>query len=165
MKASARLILPAFLVGLLALSGCDNTTPAAGSGDQAAANVLAVPTSQDDGEWRQYVGRMIGKNIKRRSMPPFAFYLPPDDEEEVEKQIAHMRTTVLRPIARDTTLGFGSRDSGLLASRMNEVFEPVPDNALHGVRVVFVGHEADRETVEAAVRDTGAEFVFAQIGS
>lgn len=165
MKGSARLILPAFLVGLLALSGCDNKTPAADSGEQAAANVMAVPTSQDDGEWRQYVGRMIGKHIKRRSMPPFAFYLPPDDEEEVEKQIAHMRTTVLRPIQRDTTLGFGSRDPALLASRMNDVFEPVPDNALHGVRVVFVGHAQDRETVEAAVRDTGAEFVFAEIGS
>ncbi len=147
------------------LAGCNkDEKPAASSGQSRASAPLAVPPAGDDDAWRTYVGQQIGKNIKRRSMPPFALYLNADEESR-ENQILTMKNTVMRPIQRDTTLGFGSFDSSLLASRLGEVFASVPEGAFSGIRVVFVGKAEDRVAVEEAVKASGAELVFVEIGS
>ena len=146
------------------LAGCNKDEKSAASSQSQAAAPLAVPAAGDDEAWRTYVGQQIGKNIKRRSMPPFALYLN-TDEETRENQILTMKNTVMRPIQRDTTLGFGSFDSSLLASRMGEVFATVPEGAFSGIRVVFVGKGEDRSAVEEAVKASGAELVFVEIGS
>lgn len=163
MSRFPRMVVLAALAAGVFLAGC-NKDDAAASGQSQEKAAIAVPTSDDDAAWRQYVGQQIGKNIKRRSMPPFALYLS-SDAEALEDQILNMRNTVMRPIQRDTTLGFGARDSSLLASRLGEVFANVPESALNGIRVVFVGKPEDRAAVEAAVKASGAELVFVEIGS
>ena len=162
MNRFVRVVVLAVLAAGVFLVGCKKEETA--SAQSKAPAVLTVPASGDDAAWQQYVGQQISRQIKRRSMPPFALFLSSDAEKQ-EQQILTMKNTVMRPIQRDTTLGFGATDSSLLASRLGEVFASVPEGALDGTRVVFVGKPEDRAAVEEAVRPTKAELVFVEIGS
>lgn len=156
-----KLSLFALVASVFMLAGCKK--------DAADASVdsrppVAVPTTQDDGAWRQYVGQMISRHVKiKRGVPPFAVYISPD--EDPAPTITNANQTLQRGVLKDTILAFGSRDSALMASKMSEVFADVPEGRLKGARVVFVGKAEDRAAAEAAVGSTGAEFIFLEFGS
>lgn len=152
------------LASSLVLAGCNRGEETAAETAADARPPIAMPTSQDDGEWRQYVGQMISRHVKvRRGVPPFAVYISPD--EDPTPVIQNANQTLQRGVIKDTIVAFGSRDSALMASKMAEVFADVPDDRLKGARVVFVGRAEDRATAEAAVGNTGAEFIFVEFGT
>lgn len=160
MRHSIKTVLLLLSVMLLGLAGCKQ------DGDKAAEAKppIPVPTSQNDADWRQYVGQMVGRHVKvKRGIPPFAVYISPD--EDPAAVITNANQTLQRGVVKDTILAFGSRDSALMASKMSEIFKDVPEGRLKGARVVFVGNEADRATAQAAVGTTGAEFIFLPVGS
>lgn len=154
--------LLALIACVLVLAGCSQ------GGEQSASEQkkapLPVPATQDDGEWRQYIGQMVGRHVKvKRGVPPFAVYISPD--EDPAPTIDNANQTLQRGVIKDTIIAFGSRDSALMASKMAEVFADVPEGRLKGARVVFVGKSQDRATAEAAIGNTGAEFIFVEIGT
>jgi hypothetical protein len=156
-----KLPLLALIAGLALLAGC-NKESADSSAD--ARPPIAMPTTQDDGAWRQYVGQMVSRHVKiKRGVPPFAVYISPD--EDPAPTIANANQTLQRGVIKDTIVAFGSRDSALMASKMSEVFADVPENRLKGARVVFVGKSEDRAVAEASIGTTGAEFIFLEFGS
>ncbi|MDZ3824242.1 MAG: hypothetical protein U0S76_11605 [Pseudoxanthomonas sp.] len=165
MSRVSRLPLFALLLGLLALAGCnrEGSAPA----EPAARPSPTLPTSQEDGEWRQYISRMVGHHVRvRRGVPPFAVYLSPADDDETRmRTIDNANQTLQRGVLKDTVLAFGSRDSALMARHMPEIFEGLPENRLKGARVVFVGRAEDRAAAEAAIAGSGAEFIFLEFGS
>lgn len=164
MTGFVRTALLALIASLVMLAGCQKEE--APSGERQRAPV-AMPTSQDDGEWRQYVGQMISRNVPvRRGIPPFAVYVSPDGEEEDRQSVVNNALqTLQRGVQRDTIIAFGSRDSALMAEKMVEMFEKIPENRLTGARVVFVGRAEHREQVEEAVAGSGAQFIFLEFGS
>lgn len=155
-----RMFVLALLASAAALAGCQKES--AQQADQRPP--LAAPTSQNDADWRQYVGQMVSRNVKiKRGMPPFAVYISPD--EDPTPTLDNVKETLSRGVLKDTIIAFGSRDSALMAAKMAEVFEVVPENSLKGVRVVFVGRAQDKAAAEAAVAGSGAEFIFLEVGS
>lgn len=157
-----KMSLLALVASLAMLAGCNKETAGTAAGD--ARPPIAMPTTQDDGEWRQYVGQMISRHVKvKRGVPPFAVYISPD--EDSAPTISNANQTLQRGVIKDTIVAFGSRDSALMASKMAEVFANVPEGRLKGARVVFVGKAEDRATAEAALGTSGAEFIFLEFGS
>lgn len=155
-----KISLLALMASVFMLAGCKKD--AAEAGDTRPP--IAVPTNQDDGAWRQYVGQMVSRHVKiKRGVPPFAVYISPD--EDSAPTIANANQTLQRGVIKDTILAFGSRDSALMASKMTEVFADVPEGRLKGARVVFVGKSEDRAAAEASIGNTGAEFIFLEFGS
>lgn len=155
--------LPILFVLIAALAGCQSDQDA----EPAAPPPLAMPTTQDDGEWRRYIGQMVSRHVRvRRGVPPFAIYISPsEDEEKTQAVLDNAAATLARGVVKDTIIAFGSRDSALMASRMGGIFENLPSERLKGARVVFVGRAEDRATAEAAAAESGAEFIFLEFGS
>ena len=150
------------LIACLSLLGACNRESAEPAADERPP--IAMPTTQDDGAWRQYVGQMVSRHVKiKRGVPPFAVYISPD--EDPTPTISNANQTLQRGVIKDTIVAFGSRDSALMASKMTDVFADVPEGRLKGARVVFVGKAEDRAAAEAAIGNTGAEFIFLEFGS
>jgi hypothetical protein len=161
----SRFALLGLLAALVALAGCQSEpeTP-------AERPPIAMPTSQDDAEWQRYVGQMVSRHVRiRRGVPPFAVYISPDPSDDPAKNadaiLINANMTLQRGVQKDTIVAFGSRDSALMASRMSEVFKDIPEDRLKGARVVFVGRATDRATAEAAIGNSGAEFIFVEFGT
>ncbi len=163
MTGFVRIALLALLASLVMLAGCQKEEA---SGERPRAPI-AMPTGQDDAEWRQYVGQMVSRHVPiRRGIPPFAVYVSPDaTEEDRQRVIDNALQNLQRGVQAETILAFGSRDSALMAQKMVEIFEQVPEGRLNRARVVFVGRAENRAQAEEAVKGSGAEFIFVEFGS
>lgn len=163
MTGSVRITLLAVLASVVMLAGCQKEDASA---DQPRA-AIAVPTSQDDEAWRHYIGQMVRRHVPiRRGIPPFAVYVSPDHEEEERQRVVdNALQNLQRGVQRDTIIAFGSRDSALMAEKLGEIFEKIPESRLNGARVVFVGRAEHRDQVAEAVQGSGAEFIFLEFGS
>ncbi len=67
-----------------------------------------------------------------------------------------------RGIVRGNLLAYAGADSGRTADLVVRAFEDVPDATMEGVRVLFIGDEADNERVQQAVAPAGVEYIFIQ---
>ena len=67
-----------------------------------------------------------------------------------------------RGIVRGNLLAYAGADSGRTADLVVRAFEDVPEDTMEGVRVLFIGDEADNERVQQAVAPAGVEYIFIQ---
>jgi len=67
-----------------------------------------------------------------------------------------------RGIVRGNLLAYAGADSGRTADLVVRAFEDVPEATMEGVRVLFIGDEADNERVQQAVAPAGVEYIFIQ---
>lgn len=163
MTGFVRLALLALLASLVMLTGCQKEEA---SGERQRPPIT-MPTSQEDSEWRQYIGQMVSRHVPiRRGIPPFAIYVSPDaEEEDRQRVVTNALQNLQRGVQAETIIAFGSRDSALMAQKMAEMFEQIPEGRLNRARVVFVGRPEHRAQAEEAVKGSGAEFIFLEFGS
>ncbi|NLB58793.1 MAG: hypothetical protein GX805_10085 [Gammaproteobacteria bacterium] len=67
-----------------------------------------------------------------------------------------------RGIVRGNLLAYAGADSGRVADLVVRAFEDVPEATMDGVRVLFIGDQADSERVQQAVAASGVEYIFIQ---
>ena len=67
-----------------------------------------------------------------------------------------------RGIVRGNLLAYAGADSGRTADLVVRAFEDVPEATMEGVRVLFIGDEADNDRVQQAVAPAGVEYIFIQ---
>lgn len=69
---------------------------------------------------------------------------------------------VARGIVRGNLLAYAGADSDRVADLVVRAFEDVQEGTMDGVRVLFIGDEADNERVQQAVAPAGVEYIFIQ---
>lgn len=157
-------------IAALALSACDKGKDAAtteGQQQAAAPAVVSAPAGTDDKAWREYLMAVAKQHMQGIRNSPYMYYLPSAQDPEFEakylRQMENVESVIARTVLPGNMLAFGSPESARMADMVETSFtnwaEP---NAFQGVRVLFIGQEADRARVEAAVKPSGAEFVFVE---
>lgn len=163
-----RVLVPvALLLSALVLSGCQKEEVV-----EAAPVELVAPTGTDDGEWKAYLGKVIGQNQAGVTDRVFSYYLPVGSQEPAEgdqdgktmydRQLENVNAVVQRTVLPGNMLAFGSPESGKMADLIVAAFKDADPNALKGSQVLFIGNAADGERVRAAVEPAGARYVFVE---
>lgn len=163
-----RALVPvALLLSALVLSGCQKEEAV-----EAAPAPLVAPTGTDDGEWKAYLGKVIGSNQEGVTDRVFSYYLPVGSEIPAEgdqdgktmfdRQLENVTTVVQRTVLPGNMLAFGSPDSAKMADLVVMSFTDADPNALKGSQVLFIGKAEDSERVKAAVEAAGARYVFVE---
>ncbi len=157
----------AVLLALVALTGCKKEEPPA----QVEA-VLVAPTNADDNAWKEYLGRVVGRNLGGVTDRNFSYYLPANssapaegDQEGItqyDRQLENVTTVVLRTVLPGNMLSFGSPDSAKMADMIVTAFTDADPNALKGSQVLFIGDQADSDRVKTAVEAAGAKYIFVE---
>ena len=98
---------------------------------------------------------------------PYVYLVPTDDGEEdfaaeYERLAERAEMDVARGIVRGNLLAYAGADSARTADLVVRAFEDVPEATMEGVRVLFIGDEADNERVQQAVAPAGVEYIFIQ---
>lgn len=163
-----RALLPiALLLSSLVLAGCQKEEEA-----PAAPAELVAPASTDDGEWKAYLGQVVGRNQAGVTDRTFPYYLPMNADQPAEgdqdgkttfdRQLENVATVVQRTVLPGNMLAFGSPDSAKMADLIVMAFTDADPKALEGSQVLFIGKAEDSERVKAAVEAAGAKYIFVE---
>jgi ADP-heptose:LPS heptosyltransferase len=120
-----------------------------------------VPTSTDTKAWQGYV-REVLKGRLDPGARPFVTLIPAD--KEPTDYLQNTKDFLGRGVAQGTVLVFVSPDSAKAAELVLQAFAEVAPGSLQKVQVIFIGKEADRARVEAAVTPSGAIYTFIATG-
>ncbi|GAB3344554.1 hypothetical protein [Marilutibacter aestuarii] len=160
MKMSTRLILAACLT-LPVLAACqkEETT------EVVEAAPVAKPTTTDENAWAEYLTDIVRRNVGDASSV-YLYTLPAADsadyEGEYQRQLEKAQTDVMRGGVSGTLLAYGSPDSAKTADLAVASFEMAQSGSMKGVRVLFIGDNADFARVKTAVEPSGAVFQFVE---
>jgi hypothetical protein len=157
----------AILLALTVLPGCKKAEEPA-----KVEAPLVAPTNGDDNAWKEYLGRVVGKNLSGVTDRNFSYYLPANSSEPAEgdqdgktqydRQLENVTTVVLRTVLPGNMLSFGSPDSAKMADLIVTAFAEADPNALKGSQVLFIGNAADSDRVKVAVEAAGAKYIFVE---
>ena len=178
MKTMTRLLLSACLV--LPLAACQQEEEV----QVTETAPLSAPATDDRNEWRAYLNDVVGRNMEGIYNQPYVYLVPPardtaadvpesvDETEVVEGAEAadaeYLRLAeraemdLARGIVRGNLLAYAGADSGRVADLVVRAFEVVTEDTMDGVRVLFIGDQADNERVQQAVAASGVEYIFIQ---
>ncbi len=164
MKTVTRLLLAACLV--LPFAACKKQeAPKA-----VEAAPLTAPKTADDAEWKKYVQDAVTRNMGTITNSPFVYYLSAKAEGESDedyqgkynRQLEQASNAMARGVVAGNMIAFASPDSAKMADLIVASFKDVPPDAMKGVRIVFIGAQADDERVKAAVTPTGVDYAFVE---
>lgn len=155
----------ALLLSLTLLAGCKKE-----EAPPPPPPALVAPTNGDDGEWKSYLGRVVGQNMAGVTDRNFSYYLPADSQTltegdadgrtQFDRQLENVTTVVLRTVLPGNMLSFGSPDSEKMADLIVLAFQDAAPDALAGSQVLFIGKPEDSERVRVAVEAAGARYLF-----
>lgn len=152
-----RLIAPiALACALLTLGACQEAAPP----PDPAKVVPANPA--DSVAWKAYVSAVSKTLVPAdQSSRIFATFVEHNqDPEKTARTVENIKNFIGRGIAEGTTILFASPDSPVVADIVEQAFADPKADSLKTIRVIFIGQEAERERVRAAVTAWGANFVF-----
>lgn len=156
----------ALALSVLALAACQEEQAETAT-ESAAPTELVAPAGGDEKAWRDYLMAVVKQNMQGIRNSPYMYYLPQESSDDFEglyeRQLENVQGTLARTVLPGNMLAFGSPASSRMADLVVDGFSFAEDNAFQGVRVLFIGKQADRERVEAAVTPSGSEFVFVPI--
>ncbi|MBU8976374.1 MULTISPECIES: hypothetical protein [unclassified Lysobacter] len=159
MKTTTRLLLIACL-SMPLLTACnkkDEQTTA------VAETALAAPTTTDSTAWDTYLTEVVKRNIEGATNV-YLYTLPDpagaDFQGEYDRQLEKAQGDVARGGVDGTLLAYGSQNSAKSADLAVASFAQAQPGTMKGVRVMFIGAQADAERVKAAVEPSGAKFEF-----
>jgi len=149
------------LCGLLPLLAACNK-----SEDKSAAVAeapLAAPTTNDGTAWDTYLTKVVTQKIEGATNV-YLYTLPDpagaDFQGEYDRQLEKAQGDVARGGVEGTLLAFGSQNSAKSADLAIASFAQAQPGTMKGVRVMFIGAQADADRVKAAVEPSGAKFEF-----
>lgn len=161
MTTTTRLLLLACM--MLPLAACQKE---AAPVESAVDAPVAVPTSNDDAAWGNYLTDVVRRNLGKITNSPYLYYLPaestPGFDGEYLRQLEKTQDDLLRGILPDNMLAFGSPASARMADLIAEAFAEVEPDSMDGVRVLFIGDLKDSARVKAAVEPSGATYTFVE---
>ncbi len=157
------------LLNSLALAAC-LVLPLAACKKEEAAPVerapVAVPTTDDKAAWQEYLNDQVPRHMEGITAQPYVYRVPandnPNDPEEYNRLLDKARMDVARGIVKGNILTYAGLDPTKTADLVVSAFETVTPNTMKGVRVVYIGDEANNARVRAAVEPAGVEYVFVQ---
>ncbi|WP_298573599.1 hypothetical protein [uncultured Luteimonas sp.] len=157
------------LLNSLALAAC-LVLPLAACKKEEAAPVerapVAVPTTDDKAAWQEYLNDQVPRHMEGITAQPYVYRVPandnPSDPEEYNRLLDKARMDVARGIVKGNILTYAGLDPTKTADLVVSAFETVTPNTMKGVRVVYIGDEANNARVRAAVEPAGVEYVFVQ---
>lgn len=157
------------LLNSLALAAC-LVLPLAACKKEEAAPVerapVAVPTTDDKAAWQEYLSDQVPRHMEGITAQPYVYRVPandnPNDPEEYNRLLDKARMDVGRGIVKGNILAYAGLNPTKTADMIVAAFETVPPNTMKGVRVVYIGDEANNARVRAAVEPAGVEYVFVQ---
>lgn len=158
MKTMTRLLMIACLV--LPFMACKK--------QEAAAPVVKAPMSapktDDRQAWVDYLNDVVPRHLAGIPNQPYVYLLPgesaPDFQDQYDRMLDKAKSDVARGIITGNMLAYASPASARMADMVIAAFDGVPAESMKGVRVLFIGKEADSERVKAAVSPAGVEYVF-----
>lgn len=112
-----------------------------------------VPESVDETEVVEGAEGTVGPELVEGAEAADAEYLRLAERAEMD---------LARGIVRGNLLAYAGADSGRVADLVVRAFEDVPEDTMDGVRVLFIGDQADNERVQQAVAASGVEYIFIQ---
>lgn len=112
-----------------------------------------VPESVDETEVVEGAEGTVGPELVEGAEAADAEYLRLAERAEMD---------LARGIVRGNLLAYAGADSGRVADLVVRAFEDVPEATMDGVRVLFIGDQADSERVQQAVAASGVEYIFIQ---
>lgn len=163
---SFALIAAAALMSL-ALGACDSKTAEEAPAAPVAAVAVSLPTDPNDAAaWKKYLADVVMKNMQGvKSTRPYMYFVPAGADAELDRsnQLDNVQTVISRGVLPGNMLAFGGPDSTITANLVVDAFADGQANTFKDVVVLFVGAEADRARVEAAVATVGATYRFAEM--
>ena len=155
-----RLLMTACLLLPLALGACKKEEAA------VATDVpVAVPTTNDDNAWSAYLTDVVRRNMEGATNT-YVYVLPAPDTADFQgyydRQLEKAQGDIERGMVENTLIAFGSPNSEKTANLAVASFEKAEAGKLKGVRVLFIGDQADSARVQAAVEPSGATYKFVE---
>lgn len=159
MKTTTRLLLIACL-SMPLLAACNKQAENTAAVAEAP---LAAPTTKEGAAWDTYLTEVVKRNIEGATNV-YLYTLPDpagaDFQGEYDRQLEKAQGDVARGGVEGTLLAFGSQDSAKSADLAVASFAQAAPGTMKGVRVMFIGAQADSDRVKAAVEPSGAKFEF-----
>ena len=157
------------LIKTLALAACLVLPLAACNKEEEAvveAAPVAAPTTDDRAAWQAYLNDQVPRHMEGITNQPYVYRVPanenPEDPEEYNRLLDKAKLDVARGIVKGNILAYAGLDPTKTADLVVAAFEPVTENTMRGVRVVYIGDSANSERVRAAVEPAGVEYVFVE---
>jgi hypothetical protein len=162
MKISTRLLLAACL--MLPLLGACKKEEAAQATVKAP---VAVPTvATDENAWNAYLTDVVTRNLDNATST-YVYTLPAetaaDFQGAYDRQLEKAEMDMSRGGVEGTLLAFGGPNSAKSADLAVAAFAKTAPGTMKGVKVLFIGDQADSDRVKAAVEPTGASYKFVEV--
>jgi hypothetical protein len=152
------------LSGALLLTACNKQDD-----DQQATQQVAQATKPSDPNdskaWNAYLGQIVSKNMQGMTAErPFPYLVPAGDDEnaksQYDRQLQNVEDTVNRGVLPGNMLVFAGPSSTKTADLMIASFQAAKPGSFKDVIVLFIGDQADKDRVTAALQPTGATVRF-----
>ncbi len=152
------------LASALALTACNKQDEGQQSTQQQAG--LSKPTDPNDSKaWSAYFGQIVQNNMQGMAANrPYPYLVPAGDSEDAkagyDRQLQNVQDTVARGVLPGNMLVFAGPDSSKTANLVVSAFQDAKPGSFKDVIILFIGDQADKDRVAAALKPTGAEFRF-----
>ena len=161
MKISTRLLLAACLA-LPFLGACKKQEAA----QETVKAPVAVPTvATDENAWNAYLTDAVTRNLDNATST-YVYTLPADSSADFQgaydRQLEKAEDDMSRGGVEGTLLAFGGPNSPKSADLAVAAFAKAQPNGMKGVKVLFIGAQADSDRVKAAVDPSGASYKFVE---
>jgi hypothetical protein len=151
------------LAGSLALSACNKQEDNQQATQQAAATKPSDPN--DAQAWNAYLGQIVQNNMQGMTAErPYAYMVPAGDDDtakaKYDRQLQNVQDTVARGVLPGNLLAFAGPNSAKTADFVIASFQGAKPGSFKDVIVLFIGDQADKDRVTAALQPTGATVRF-----
>ncbi|NUO72474.1 MAG: hypothetical protein HOQ10_07140 [Frateuria sp.] len=151
------------VAGTLALSACNKQED-----NQQAAQQAAVPkpTNPSDAQaWNAYLGQIVQNNMQGMTAErPYAYLVPAGDDDDAkakyDRQLQNVQETIARGVLPGNLLAFAGPSSTKTADFVVAAFKDAKPGSFKDVIVLFIGDQADKDRVTAALQPIGATVRF-----
>lgn len=157
------------LAATFVLSACGKKDDSAQPEQQAQVQKVTKPTNPNDkAAWNKYLGQVLQQNMQGMTADrPFAYMVPAGEDDAAvqmrERQMGNVSDIVQRGILPGNLMALAGPDSSITADFMVKAFKQAQPGSLKGVIILFIGDQADKARVAAAVKPSDAEFRFVQM--
>jgi hypothetical protein len=152
------------LSGALLLTACNKQSDNTQATSQAQQ--LTKPSDPNDAKaWNAYLGQIVQQNMQGMTAErPYPYLVPAGDSDDAkasrDRQLQNVQDTVSRGVLPGNMLVFAGPDSAKTADLVIEAFKDAKPGSFKDVIVLFIGDQADKDRVTAALQPTGATIRF-----
>jgi len=151
------------LAGTLALSACNKQDDSQQTTQQAT---VPKPTNPSDAQaWNAYLGQIVQANMQGMTAErPYAYLVPAGTDDDAmakyNRQLQNVQDTVARGVLPGNLLAFAGPSSAKTGDFLIAAFKDAKPGSFKDVIVLFIGDQADKDRVVAALQPTGATVRF-----